>query len=254
MQKQLLDVEQGRVILSYVFGASVFETFVTSFFFLFSLDTMTDRSLNVPSESRMVIRRNRSPSGGRMNSIGSISEIRSPNYERSFRKKNSVPSRFENLSSGGIDFDPEDIERRRRRIRSINNIVPPLPVSSRYRGYLSKLEADALTKSSSTNSITSDTNNSTKSDTSSSTRLDISNLDQIDGSSLSRPDINNSTRLDTESSTRLDANNNHFRLIMKCIELDEDSGASDNGKTKQSIAIFTAAITRETKKTFLNAA
>lgn len=91
---------------------------------------MSDRN---STESRMVIRRNRgSPISTRYNSISSTTE-RKPSYA-GIRKKLSVPTRPYEASS--LDYDLEDIERRRRRIRSINNIVPPLPVSSKYRGYL----------------------------------------------------------------------------------------------------------------------
>lgn len=197
---------------------------------------MTDRNLNLTSESRMVIRRARSPStvtrplstglrspslglGSRLNSFGSVNEFHSSSYER-YRKKNSVPSRPLDYTTGS-DFDPQDIERRRRRIRSINNLVPPLPVSSRYRGYLSFNDNNDMLSSASRKSSRASMNY----DATTSNSLDAA------GATFEKNKNGEDT---TNTLPKQDANNNYARPFFKAVDIDfEDesgaSGASDNG-------------------------
>ena len=111
----------------------------------------------------MVIRRNRTPSvGSRMltSSLSVSSAVGDPDTSPStgsrFRKKYSVPARpFDSSAFGGIGSagggvdSTEDIDQRRRRIRRINQSVPPLPVPSIYRGYLPRYNNNTSSGSSS---------------------------------------------------------------------------------------------------------
>ena len=105
--------------------------------------TMCDRT-----ETRMQIRRNRSP-----NSPNSRSMMLSLSVcDDTSEQLSSTTSRYRRTSfpASSTTFEynstvADDIERRRRRIRSISNSVPPLPVSSIYRGYLPKSNSVSTT-------------------------------------------------------------------------------------------------------------
>jgi len=114
----------------------------------------------------MTIRRNRTPpiTGRLLTSTNSLitDEISAATASSSSRYRNkrfSVPvaTRGGGAYDGGIsaldlNAASEDIERRRRRIRSICNSAPPIPVPSIYRGYLPK-STSYTSSSSSANSM-----------------------------------------------------------------------------------------------------
>ena len=105
--------------------------------------------------TRMKIRRYRLPSSpnGRMTSSVSLYDESTEHIPtKRFHRKTSFSSSRIGSDSNLQLFDystvAEDIERRRRRIRSISNSVLPLPVSSIYRGYLPKSSSSASSKTS----------------------------------------------------------------------------------------------------------
>ena len=138
------------------------------FFILIFSDSMSDR----PESSRMTIRRNRTPpTTGRIltsaNSLISdeISAATSSSSSRYRNKRFSVPVATRGGYDGGIsaldlNAASEDIERRRRRIRSISNSAPPIPVPSIYRGYLSKSSARNYISSSAASSMSTNDSSS----------------------------------------------------------------------------------------------
>lgn len=121
-------------VVFFVFHRQLWMNFVFLFFFLES--TMCDRT-----ETRMQIRRNRSPNSPNSRKMtSSVSLCDEPSLSEQLTT-NRVYRRTSFPTSSSLSFDynntvADDIERRRRRIRSISNSVPPLPVSSIYRGYL----------------------------------------------------------------------------------------------------------------------
>lgn len=101
------------------------------------------------TETRMQIRRTRSPNSP--NSRAMTSSLTSMCDETSEQLSTNRFYRRTSFPTSSLSFDynnntvADDIERRRRRIRSISNSVPPLPVSSLYRGYIPKSDSVSTT-------------------------------------------------------------------------------------------------------------